>query len=39
MSINENKKLEMALETLEINIDEFTTVTKDYLKKNIINYL
>jgi hypothetical protein len=33
MSINENKKLEMALETLEINIDELTTLTKDYLKK------
>lgn len=33
MSINENKKLEMALETLEINIDEVSTITKDYLKK------
>ena len=33
MSINENKKLEMALETLEINIDEISNVTKDYLKK------
>lgn len=33
MSINENKKLEMALETLEINLDEITNITKDYLKK------
>jgi hypothetical protein len=33
MSINENKKLEMALETLEINVDEVSTITKDYLKK------
>lgn len=33
MIINENKKLEMALETLEINIDEVSTITKDYLKK------
>lgn len=33
MSINENKKLEFALETLEINIDELSSITKDYLKK------
>lgn len=33
MSINENKKLEIALETLEINVDEVSSVTKDYLKK------
>lgn len=33
MIINENKKLEMALETLEINIDEVSSITKDYLKK------
>jgi len=33
MNINENKKLENALETLEINFDEMSSVTKDYLKK------
>jgi hypothetical protein len=33
MNINENKKLEIALETLEINVDEVSNVTKDYLKK------
>jgi len=33
MNINENKKLENALETLEINFDEMSNVTKDYLKK------
>ena len=31
--INENKKLEYSLETLEINIDEISSLTKDYLKK------
>ena len=31
--INENKKLEYSLETLEINIDEVSNLTKDYLKK------
>jgi hypothetical protein len=33
MNINENKKLEMSLETLEINIDELSSITKDHLKK------
>ena len=33
MNINENKKLENALEILEINSDELQTMTKDYLKK------
>lgn len=33
MNINENKKLEIALETLEINVDEISNITKDYLKK------
>jgi hypothetical protein len=33
MNINENKKLEIALETLEINLDEVGNITKDYLKK------
>jgi hypothetical protein len=33
MSINENKKLEISLETLEINLDEVGIITKDYLKK------
>lgn len=33
MSVDENKKLEIALETLEINFDEITSITKDYLKK------
>ena len=31
--INENKKLELALEILEINFDEISSITKDYLKK------
>jgi len=33
MNINENKKLENALETLEINSDEVSSITKDILKK------
>lgn len=33
MNINENKKMEIALETLEINSDEISSITKDYLKK------
>jgi hypothetical protein len=31
--VNENKKLECSLETLEINLDEVGSITKDYLKK------
>lgn len=31
--VNENKKLECSLETLEINVDEISSLTKDYLKK------
>jgi len=31
--VNENKKLECSLETLEINVDEVSSLTKDYLKK------